>query len=106
MKTQDQLLEISSVDIDLNNHGTNYYVIDVDDDGLVGYWVHTGSASWIAKSNLKSGNLFMGGMFGMHTVKGYMDLVRKMAYEMVGVIPVIDLSPEAKALLEQECVVQ
>lgn len=102
MKTQEQLLKISSVNLDANNHGINYYIIDVDDDGLVGYWVHTGCASWIAKSNLRQGHLFMGGMFGWYGVKGYMDLVRNMTYEMAGVVPVVDLSSEAKALLERE----
>lgn len=103
MKTQQQLLEISSVDLEQDNHGANFYVIDVDDDGLVGYWVHTGCASWIAKSNLKRGHLFMAGMFGMYSVKGYIDLVKKMAFES-GFVPYVDLSPEAVAMMELEAV--
>lgn len=101
MKTQQQLLEISSVDLEQDNAHRNFYVIDVDDEGLVGYWVHVGCASWIAKGNLKRGHLFMGGMFGMHSVKGYVDLVKKMANDS-GLIPVVDLSPEAKDLLKIE----
>jgi len=103
MKNQQQLLEISSVNLEQNNHGANYYIIDVDDDGLVGYWVHTGCASWIAKSNLKHGHLFMAGLFGLYSVKGYVDLVKKMAHES-GVVPHVDLSPEAKAMMELEAV--
>lgn len=105
MKTQQQLLEISSVDLEQDNHRANYYIIDVDDDGLVGYWVHTGCASWIAKSNLKHGHLFMAGLFGLYSVKGYIDLVKKMAND-AGLIPVVDLSTEAKALLDEEVVVE
>lgn len=104
MKTQQQLLEICSIDLEQDNHGVNHYIIDVDDDGLVGYWVNTGCASWIAKGNLERGHLFMAGMFGWHSVKGYIDLVKKMARDS-GFIPVVDLSPEAQerlALEEQE----
>lgn len=55
-----------------------------------------------AKSNLKHGRLFMAGMFGgWHGVKGYVELVKKMAFES-GVVPHVDLSPEAKALMERE----
>lgn len=104
MRTQQQLLEISSVDLEQDNQASNFYVIDVDEKGLVGYWVHVGGPSWIAKGNMQRGHLFMGGTFGCYTVKGYIDLVKKMARDS-GLIPVVDLSPEAQerlALEEQE----